>query len=157
MQHPLKKAILMVSNQWTDKMKPIPSLFNKRHIKGFVADLITEYGYERFDDISQTDKESLASMLLDAAGRDYEFECLSESSNHDLIIGYLKSSLKGDKDANESLLEILKEAPVLYYTNTMEAIFVEVMENYETARREWLDYAAKEDEDAAYEQFRNNL
>lgn len=158
MKHELKNAILKVQSQRIGSMKYIPVCFNNKTVKGFMADLIIEYGYQHFDDLTIADKSEFAAVLIEASGRDAEYECLVESDNMDSIMARIKAVLQSKSDSSDQLIQTLKETIINYYHGTMEAIFWDVLEDYDSARREWLDFAANNgDEDQAHEQFINSL
>ena len=131
--------------------------FYTKPIRQYISDLIHEYGYTHYIDLSTGDKAKLASLLIDAAGKD-GYECIIESTNSDQTLEVFKKSLSGTNDDDEIFLETIKSNAINYYDAIMNTLFNEMMAEYISERNEWMDYVAKQtDPDAAYEQYRRNL
>lgn len=139
-------------------MKFVNPIFKTKKVRQYIADLINDYDYDNFSDLSHSDKCEFAALLIEAAGRDGEHECVVESNDLDQIIGHLKKALTGTHDDDENLVFIMKDAAVRYYTDTMHELFYEGLNDYECERREWMDYVAKHgDPDEAYDRYREGL
>jgi len=140
-------------------MPSVNPCFKTKKVLSYVATLISDYDYNYFDDLAITEKEEFASLLIEAAGRDGEFECLTESTDSDLIINFLKSALKsGSKENDVALLEAIKDSAISYYDHIMRTIFDHVNEDYRNERNEWLDRACKEgDADEALDRYMDGL
>jgi hypothetical protein len=126
--------------------------FKNKKILQYVADLIINYGYEHYSDLSDADKEGLTALLIEA--NPYETDSIIDSH----VVAYFCKSLNGTADDNENFLQIIKAKSVDYYEKTMELLFEYVNDDYESQRNEWLDFAAKHgDSDQAYDQYRDSL
>jgi hypothetical protein len=119
-------------------MKVINPIFKTIKVKQYIADLIVDYGYESIDDLSHADKCEFASLLIEAAGRNSEHECIIESNHLDQTMGAIKKALAGTYQDDENLLYTLKENIVDYYHAVMEALFEEGFEYYQVEKREWI-------------------
>ncbi len=126
-------------------MRSIHPSFNTTKVKHYVTDLIINYDYKQFSDLTYGDKCEFAALLIEAAGKDGEHECITESENLDQIIGFLKKALAGNYEDDENLLCSLRTGAVSYYENIMEALFYSELENYQTKRNEWFKYADKDE------------
>lgn len=140
-------------------MRHIHQDFKSKKILQFVADLIIEYNYSEFSDLSESDRHHFAALLIEAAGREGELEFLTEHAFADLLVTqFRKCLISNNHGDNETFITYAKDHAVEYYEDTMQAIFEYVHSNYQQERREWLDYAAKHgDPDAAYNQYMENL
>lgn len=124
-------------------MKYIHSDFKTKKILRFIADLIVDYDYKSYDDLSDADKSMLTAYLIEAAGRSGETECIVESAHFDQTINLFKKSLIGTKEDDENFLEAIKSNAIDYYEHTMQALFDYVLTDYQTSRMEWLEDIAK--------------
>lgn len=139
------------------RMNIHPDYMDKK-VLTFVADLIIEESYDSYSDLDETDKMALASLLIEAGGRDDEFSFLTNSSDSEQLINALRKALDGTSTDNQTLIDIIKDNVVEYYDNTMEKLFIYVMRDYECSKREWLDHLAKQgDPDEAYDRYRETL
>lgn len=139
-------------------MKFVNPIFKTKKVRQYIADLIIDYDYTSFSDLTHADKCEFAGLLIEAAGRSGEHECLTESNDLDQTIGALRKSLLGGYEDDENLLFILKDNTVRYYNETMHALFDDGFEDYQSERREWIDYTAKHgDPDEAYDRYREGL
>lgn len=133
-------------------------IFKTQKVKRFIADLIVDYDYDRYSDLTYSDKCEFAALLIEASGKNSEHECLVESNDLDQLMGALKKSLSGTHEDDENLLFTLKENTVNYFDRTMEELFDDGFENFQQDRREWIDYVAKNgDPDEAYDRYRESL
>jgi len=139
-------------------MKFVNPIFNTKKVRQFVADLIIDYDYDDFSDLSNSEKCEFAALLMEAAGRGGEYECITESNHLDQTAGYLRAVLRSDKEADENLLYHLKDEAIRYYADTMQSLFDDGFTNFQQERNEWLDYTAKHgDPDEAYDRYREGL
>ncbi len=123
-------------------MKSINPTFNTKQITYFVQDLIND-GCTSLDDLTNGDLCDFAGLLIIAAGRNGEQECLVESAHLDQIMAALKRSLHGVKEDNDNLVYIMKENAISYYRDLMESIFENVMQEQNHERDEWIDHVAQ--------------
>lgn len=139
-------------------MRFINPIFQTKKVRQYIADLIMDYDYDGYGDLSYADKCEFSALLIEASGKSSEHECIVESNHLDQLMGALKKSLCGTQDDDENLLYILKENTVNYFNETMEALFEDNFENFQQERREWIDYVAKHgDPDEAYDRYREGL
>lgn len=133
-------------------------IYRTKKVLTFIADLIIDYDYDHYYDLSEDDKAELTALLSEAAGRDGEHEFIVESDNLDQTIGYFRKALAGTREDDEKFLEIIKKNAIRYYENSMETLFNYVLDDYRHERNEWLDYVAKHgDPDEAYDRYREGL
>lgn len=104
-----------------------PCYLNK-NIKNFLTDLIIDYKYEDYSELSYSDKCNFTGLLIDASGKDAEHEFLLESNNLDQVINTFKKALCNGND--DKFLEAMKENAVNYFENTMREIFQYVVQDY---------------------------
>lgn len=139
-------------------MRFLNPIFKTKKVRQYIADLIMDYDYKCYGDLSNSDKCEFAALLIEASGKDSEHECIVESNDLDQLIGALRKALSGTYEDDENLLFILKENTVNYFNLTMEALFEDGFQNFEQERREWMDYVAKHgDPDEAYDRYREGL
>jgi hypothetical protein len=130
--------------------------YKTKKILGYIADLIIEYGYDNYADLSESDLHGLVVLLNEAGGTIDELSFISEGNSG--IMSLFRKSLVGNIQDNENFLDALKTSAIQYYEHTMESLFNYVHRDYQQSRREWLDHAAKYgDPDAAYDQYRETL
>lgn len=128
--------------------------YKTKKVLTFVADLIIEYDYDTYDDLSESDLLSFASLLNEAGGVIDELSFISEDSHTTMesFRNYLTSN------NSENFLDAIKTSALHYYEHTMKSLFNYVYSDYQQSRREWLDHTAKYgDPDAAYDQYRESL
>lgn len=114
--------------------------FNTPKIRQFIYDLISDYDYTHYKDLSYADKCEFTSLLIEAAGRSGEKECLLESNHLDQVMYQLKKSLNDPRDDGQNLSFIMKEVVTDYYDETMEALFKYALSDYNQDKEDWLDY-----------------
>lgn len=92
-----------------------------KKVRQFVYDLINDYGYKSYYDLSYSDKCEFVGHLIEAAGKQTEHEFLIESNHLDQTIGAFKRAMLGGSDTN--FLDVMKNNAIEYYQNTMQDIF----------------------------------
>lgn len=118
--------------------------FKTKKIFQYIADLLIEYNYDSYSDLSESDKSGLLILLIEAAGRGSEAECITESTHFDQLIYYLKQTLLNDTSENrEKLAEVIKDNAIEYYDHTMKNLFEYVYGDYKQERKEWLENIGK--------------
>lgn len=129
--------------------------YKTKKILGYIADLITEYDYDTYSDLSESDLFGLVTLLNEAGGRIDELSFISET---DGIMALFRKSLTGNIQDNENFLDAIKTGALEYYEHTMKSLFDYVYRDYQQSRHEWLDYVAKHgDPDQAYDQYRETI
>lgn len=125
--------------------------FNTPKIRQFIYDLINDYDYKHYKELSFSDRCEFTNLLIEAAGRSGEKECLIESNDLDQVIYQLKKSLRDPRDNGHDLVFIMKEAVIHYYDETMETLFNHALSDYAEEKEDWLDYIGNHgDPDATY-------
>lgn len=141
----------------TFSMLDVNPCFRTKKVLQHIANLIIDYDYTTYYDLSEGDRRELAALLIDAAGKDGEYECLVECKDSDQIIAALKLALTNSSN-DDALIDTIKDAAVDYYDDIMHALFDGVYDDYCQERNEWLDRMAKDgDPDEAYERYLCNL
>lgn len=150
--------MLSVYVKGVTSMRHIHPDFKSKKVLTYIADLIIEYGYDHYYDMSEGDKAGLAVLLNQQGGRSDEFSCITQGAHSDQIINAFRKSLNGDREDDINFLETIKENVINYYDYTMKCLFDYVNEDFRLAKNEWLDHLAKEgDPDQAYDKYRENL
>jgi hypothetical protein len=108
-------------------MKSVHPIFKTKEVRHFINELIENYHYQDYSQLSESDKAQLASLLIEASGKDGEHECIVESNNFDQTMHYLKKALCGNQKDNQDFLRIIKSNAIHYYENTMESLFMEAI------------------------------
>lgn len=136
----------------------INSIYLTKKVKQHVTDLIHDYNYSNYEDLSYSDKCEFTAHLIDAAGKNSEHEFLLESNDLDKMIGAFKKSLLGNYEDDENLMFIMKENAINYFEQTMQNIFEYIFEDYEQERNGWVSYEVRYgSSDDAYESYRECL
>lgn len=149
---------IILTVRGTINMKSYSPCFNTKKVRLFVADLIIDSGYNEIGDLTFDDRCKFAGLLIEAAGRAGEHESLLESNDLDVIMYNIRKVLTEGHPYHDNLAFILKENSVNYYSEVMEAIFNERLDDLTQERHEWLNYAAKHgDPDQAYDLYRENI
>ena len=128
--------------------------YKTKKVLTFVADLIIEYQYDTYNDLSESDLFHFAALLNEAGGVIDELSFISEDSHTTMesFRNYLTTN------NSENFLDAIKTSALHYYDHTMKSIFNYVYSDYQQSRREWIDHAAKYgDPDIAYDQYRESL
>ncbi len=124
--------------------------FKSKKILGFIADLIIDYDYDDYDQLSDCDKSQLTAFLCEANGA-YDETDTAQS------IELFKKTLCGEM-SEQDFFEALKENAMSYYDYTMKSLFNYVHDDYQRSRREWLDYVVEHgDADKAHDLYRDGL
>jgi hypothetical protein len=112
-------------------MKYIHPVYKTRKVREYVRELINDYGYKSFSDLSYADKCSFASILMEACFRNGDHECITESKDFEKIVICLRKSLSGTSSYqdDENLLYQLKDNAVNYHEETMEALFNDIFDD----------------------------
>lgn len=110
-------------------MKNINPCYLTKKIRSYVSDLICDYGYKSYEQLSYSDKCSFSAFLIDASGKDTEHEFLIESRHLDQSIAAFRKALFGDSVDDKKFLMTLKDNTISYFDETMEAIFDYVNED----------------------------
>ena len=132
--------------------------FRDTKILAHIADLIIDYKYHNYNDLTDEDKLPLVALLIKASGHSDEFNWITENVHSDQTINSFIKLLEGQKEAEFIFLETIKSNAIDYYDSILKALFEYVYEDYVQSRYEWLDKMAKEgDPDMAHDQYRNNL
>lgn len=132
--------------------------FDTREIRHFCIDLIIQSECKDFYDLTNSDLSELASLMIQAAGKDGENECLIQSDDLDEIIFFLKKSLAGTTNDDQRLVSSIKKAAIHYYYPIMQAIFNDVLANILGDQVAESTYKARfGDPDDAYDRYREGL
>lgn len=132
--------------------------YKTKKVMGFIADLIIEYGYTDYSDLTESDKAGLAALLCEASGRTDEFSCITSTSHADQTINLFRKALAGGKEEAQQFLDAIKENAIDYFDYTMNALFNWTIDDYQRSRREWQDHIYKHgDPDQAYQEFHEGL
>ncbi len=139
-------------------MYSINPAYKTKKVLTFLADLIVDYDYDCYKDLAFCEKAELVSLLIEAAGKTDEANCLVESNNLDQIMGYFKAALAGSRRDDQKFLDIIKKNAIAYYEETMEALFDFALDDYRQERNQWLnDYSKYDDPDDMFEHYRESL
>lgn len=114
-------------------MNFIHPTFKTTEVLNYIANLITDYDYKDYSDLSFYDKCELASLLIEPEG----FEMISFETRESFK-QMLCSTLN-----EENYLFDLRENTVKYYDDIMESLFAYTLEEYVQERNAWLDEIAK--------------
>lgn len=95
-------------------------------VRQFVSEIIDEYGYQHYEDLSYCDKCEFVALLIEEAGRFHEYEFITESNHFDQVINIFKRSLRGTEKDDKYFMAMMKENAIQYYEDTMTKIFDEV-------------------------------
>lgn len=136
----------------------INPIYRTKKILGAIADFIINYDYNTYSDLTDQDKGVIVALLIEASGRSNEYNCIIESNHADQTINFFRAALMGSSDDDHRFLDIIKTNAIEYYDETIHNLFNYVYEDYQSSKREWLDYAAKHgDPDAAYDKYRETI
>lgn len=150
-------AITLFVNGMTNMKQPNP-IYKTKKILTYVADLISEYGYDHYDDLSESDKSYLASLLSESAGVIGEPDFIVESDHFDKTLLYFRKALCGTASDDEKFLEVIKKNAIDYYDRSMEELFNYVLYQYRNERHECGDYIVKKDNaDDLYDSYKDSL
>jgi hypothetical protein len=139
-------------------MKYPNPIYKTKKVLTYIADLIIDYDYDHYFDLSEHDKAQLASLLSESAGSQSEHDFIFESDNLDKTISYFRKALCGTAIDDENFLEVIKKNAIDYYDRSMEELFNYVWDHYRSERNEWSDAVAKNgNPDEAYDQLKDNL
>jgi hypothetical protein len=132
--------------------------YKTKQILEFVEEIICDYSYRSFSDVTLSDKYKLASMLSIQDGYADLLSFLTESNNADQIMALFRKSITSPKQSHtDAFLEALKETYLDYYVTTMENLFNYVKEGIDSDKEAYIDHVRiYGDEDAAYDNYRSN-
>lgn len=102
--------------------------FKTPEILNYIADLITDYGYDHYDDLSYGDRCELTAKLLEVEG--YEMACQE-------MFEHFKKSLIDFKTDEDFLFEF-KQTVIKQYDEIMQALFIYTYDEYVEERQTWL-------------------
>lgn len=109
------------------RMKSINPIFLTKEVNDFVYDLISDYSYRKYSDLSFSDKTQLAGILMKISA---DGECIVESKNYTKLMGKIsKCLIAGTPQAKISLYDNVAETAIDYYNDTMREIFFNVYDN----------------------------
>lgn len=120
-------------------MRHIHPSFKTKKVLNFIGDLIVEYDYKEFSDLTEENKGELAALLSEACGRGDEFCFITESVNADQTINLFRQALHGTASDNQDFLFAIKNNAIEYYAYTMESLFNYVLDDYHAERNNWLE------------------
>ncbi len=139
-------------------MDYVNPIYKTKKILTFLADLIVDYDYDCYRNLAVCEKAELVALLIEAAGKADEANCLINSNDLDQIMGFFKQALAGTRRDEQKFLDVMKKNAIAYYDETMESLFDYVLDDYRRERNEWLDTVTKySDPDEAYEYYRDNI
>ncbi len=98
-------------------------IYKTPKILSYLLDLISDYHYDHYYDLSESDKGKLAALLSEAAGQHGEAEFIIESPHFDSAITYFRKALSGTRKDDDKFLEIIKKNAIDYYDLSMEELF----------------------------------
>lgn len=122
-------------------MKNINPIFLNKEIKNFVYDLISDYSYRKYTELSFSDKTQLSGLLMKASG---DGECIVESSNYCDLMRNISSSLINDNaQSKQYIYNEIAETAVDYYDEIMSGIFAHVYSEMREEYEKWSDKIQK--------------
>lgn len=123
-------------------MKNINPCYLTKKVKEYVTSLISDYDYDAYDKLSNSDKCVFVAHLIEAAGRSSEHEFLTESDYLDQTIFSFRQSLLGMEEDDENFVYTMKENAIRYFESTMETIFESILEDYQADIYSCIKHAA---------------
>jgi hypothetical protein len=147
--------ILQVSTERTDYMSIHPD-FRSKEILSYIADLISNYGYSHYNDLMDSEKEGLASLLVKV---DEPYAFINDYPYSDELLNvFCQAMTSSTKDKDNELLAVMKSQAINHYDLLMQRLFNHVLDDYQAERNQWLDHASKYgDPDEAYDRYLSQL
>ncbi len=105
----------------------IHTSYKKKAILDYINDLITEYKYTQYDDLTQCDRNDLYILMIEHGGRSDEFCFITQTMYADFILSKIKESIRSPKPIDLSGAFMMGAAN--YYDDTAEELFNYCMEN----------------------------
>lgn len=102
-----------------------------KEAKNFIRELIIDYRYKNYFQLSKSDKSNLASILSKSYRPQDEIDFISETDPHylmNLFRGYLMTKKESSK---EMFLEAMEDTLINYYDKTMKELFEDYQQEIE--------------------------
>lgn len=97
--------------------------FKSKKILSFIKDLIVGKKYQNVVEIDKTERATLVTYIIDAAGYAAESECIVESPHFDQVMSLLKKAIVGKYEDDFRLAEAIKENAINYYDDLITDLF----------------------------------
>ncbi len=97
------------------------------HVYFLVSD-----GYSSFSHLCEADKSEVIGLLLKALDEINKWDCVVESSNHDIFIHALGEALTDPTEENKrNLFDVLQRNAISYYEDSLNEYFSEIFDEME--------------------------
>lgn len=134
----------------------IHPFYNTKEARQYCADLIYDYNYEEYAQLTIDDKCKFSAILL-VGGEKLDDEVIVENKELPHLLVHIGKLLLNEGDLT-AFNDDLKKAVVDYYDGLMNKIFTDVYTDWVLSQDEWYQWSAKQtDPDRAFSIYRESL